>query len=75
MTIRAVLALGSYFNGPLVPALIIFVLGALTIWTLVTAAQRGRWGWFLFVFFMPGLAVILFWLVNPGSRDSGPRAA
>lgn len=47
----------------------------LFIWTLVTAARRGRWGWFVFILLMPGIATLIFWLVNPPPIGSGPRTA
>jgi hypothetical protein len=43
------------------------------VWTLVTAARRGRWGWFVLILLVPGITTLLFWLFNPRPVDRGPR--
>jgi hypothetical protein len=63
------------FNGPLIASIIIAASLGLILWSLFTAARRNRWGWFLFIFIPPGLGLILFWLVNPPAKGSGPRPA
>ncbi len=59
--------------GPIEVGLIALAFLVLFVWTLATAARRGRWGWFVLLLLVPGLTTLFFWLFNPQRVDRGPR--
>ena len=43
--------------------------------TLIHAARRNRWGWFVIILLMPGLGLTVYWLWNAGTRFPPERPA
>ena len=57
-----------------VEILLVIVPLALLVWSIAVAARRGLWGWCIAIFLFPALGMILFWVINPPSKNR-PNAA